>query len=127
MAPPFMTKALGGEWSASLSGRFTPGERTPGTHRIGWVGPKGGLDAVGEEKNPVPARNRTLAVQPVARRYTDWAIPAPEQTYENRTEHTNTLYGQNVEFWCVKAGDAYSNQSVPHRKHITSPLQRPTV
>jgi hypothetical protein len=29
---------------------------------------------------------------------------------ENRTEHTDTLYGQ----------------SVPHRKHITSPLQSPT-
>jgi translation initiation factor IF-1 len=32
---------------------------------------------------------------------------------ENHTEHTNTLCGQNAEF-------------VPHRKHITSPLQSPT-
>jgi translation initiation factor IF-1 len=32
---------------------------------------------------------------------------------ENHTEHTDTLCGQNVEF-------------VPHRKHITSPRQRPT-
>jgi hypothetical protein len=32
---------------------------------------------------------------------------------ENRTEHTDTLCGQNVEF-------------VPHRKHITSPLQSST-
>jgi hypothetical protein len=32
---------------------------------------------------------------------------------ENHTEHTDTLCGQNVEF-------------VPHRKHITSPLQSPT-
>jgi maltose alpha-D-glucosyltransferase/alpha-amylase len=31
----------------------------------------------------------------------------------NHTEHTNTLCGQNVEF-------------VPHRKHITSPLQSST-
>jgi hypothetical protein len=45
---------------------------------------------------------------------------------ENHTEHTDTLYGQNVEFWCVNADDTYSNQSVPHRKHITSPLQSPT-
>jgi hypothetical protein len=29
---------------------------------------------------------------------------------ENQTEHTDTLCGQNVEL-------------VPHRKHITSPLQ----
>jgi hypothetical protein len=32
---------------------------------------------------------------------------------ENHTEHTDTLCGQNAE-------------SVPHRKHITSPLQSPT-
>jgi hypothetical protein len=28
---------------------------------------------------------------------------------ENRTEYTNTLCGQNVKFWCVKAGCIYSN------------------
>jgi hypothetical protein len=40
MAPPFLTLALDG-------GRFTPGERAPGTHWIGgWVGPRTGLDAV---------------------------------------------------------------------------------
>jgi hypothetical protein len=33
--------------------------------------------------------------------------------WENHTEHTDTLCGQNAEF-------------VPHRKHITSPLQSPT-
>jgi hypothetical protein len=32
---------------------------------------------------------------------------------ENHTEHTDTLCGQNTGF-------------VPHRKHITSPLQSPT-
>jgi hypothetical protein len=32
---------------------------------------------------------------------------------ENHTEHTNTLCGQKT-------------QSVPHRKHITFPLQSPT-
>jgi hypothetical protein len=30
---------------------------------------------------------------------------------ENRTEHTDTLYGQNAAFWYVKAGDVYSNHS----------------
>jgi hypothetical protein len=41
----FLTSALvGGEWSASRPGRFTPGERAPGTHYIGgWVDPKSGL------------------------------------------------------------------------------------
>jgi hypothetical protein len=42
----FFTAALvGGEWSASSRGRFTPRERAPGTHWIGgWVSPRGGLD-----------------------------------------------------------------------------------
>jgi hypothetical protein len=41
-----MTSALvGGEWSASRPGRFTPRERAHGTHWIGgWVGPWAGLD-----------------------------------------------------------------------------------
>jgi hypothetical protein len=42
----FLTSAVdGGEWSASLPGRFTPGERAAGTHWIaGWVGSRAGLD-----------------------------------------------------------------------------------
>jgi hypothetical protein len=42
----FLTSALdGGEWSTSRPGRFTPGERDPGTHWIGgWVGLRAGLD-----------------------------------------------------------------------------------
>jgi hypothetical protein len=37
----FLTLALvGGEWSASRPGSFTPEERAPGTHYIGgWVDP----------------------------------------------------------------------------------------
>jgi hypothetical protein len=42
----FLTSALAaGESSASRPGRFTPGERAPGTHWIGgWVVPTAGLD-----------------------------------------------------------------------------------
>jgi hypothetical protein len=42
-----LTSALvGGEWSASRSCRFTPGEIAPGiVCRGGWVGPRTGLDA----------------------------------------------------------------------------------
>jgi hypothetical protein len=41
-----LTSALAGdEWSDSRPGRFTPGERAPGTHSIGgWVDPRIGLD-----------------------------------------------------------------------------------
>jgi hypothetical protein len=65
MAPSFLTSALDrSEWSPSRPGRFTPGERAPGTHWIGdWVG--------GVEKRLAPARNRASAVQTVTRRYTD--------------------------------------------------------
>jgi hypothetical protein len=42
----FLTSALvGGEWSASRFGRFTPAERAPGTNLIGgWVDPRAGLN-----------------------------------------------------------------------------------
>jgi hypothetical protein len=47
----FLTSVLGGQWSDSCSGRFTPGERAPGTHWIGgWVGHRTGLEDV-EKKN----------------------------------------------------------------------------
>jgi hypothetical protein len=39
---------------------------------------------------------------------------------ENRTEHIDTLCGQNAEILHIRI------QFVPHRKHITSPLQSPT-
>jgi hypothetical protein len=69
----FLTSALvGGEWSASRSDRFIPGERAPGTHCIGgWLGLRAGLNAVekrkfltlpGLELRPLgrPARSQSL-------------------------------------------------------------------
>jgi hypothetical protein len=43
--PLFLTSALvGGQWSASHSGRFTPG-KSPATHCIeGWMDTRAGLD-----------------------------------------------------------------------------------
>jgi hypothetical protein len=47
-----LTSALvGGDWSASRPGHFTPGERASRTHRIrGWVDPTAGLDDVEKRK-----------------------------------------------------------------------------
>jgi hypothetical protein len=69
----FLTSALDGdEWLASRPGRFTPGERAPGTHWIGgWVDPRAVLDAVVKRKIPSPRREwnpRTPTVQPVDRK-----------------------------------------------------------
>jgi hypothetical protein len=78
-----LTFALdGSEWSASRPGRFTPRERPPGAHWIGgWAGPRAGLNAASKSKISNSRREsnpRTLIVQPVDNRYTDWATPAPD-------------------------------------------------
>jgi hypothetical protein len=74
--PVFFTSALiGGEWLASLSSRFNLGGRTPNTHWIGgWVGLRNGVDDVDRDSNSDPS-----VIQLVARRYTDYAIPAPSR------------------------------------------------
>jgi hypothetical protein len=52
-----------------------PGKR-PGTHCTGgWVGPRAGLDGCGKSRLSPGFDHWT--VQPVASRYTDYAIPAP--------------------------------------------------
>jgi hypothetical protein len=68
----FLTSALaGGEWSASRSCRFTPGESATGTHWIGgWVGRRAGMDVEkrtfltlpGHELRPLarPTRSQSL-------------------------------------------------------------------
>jgi hypothetical protein len=57
-----------------------PAALPPGTHWIGgWVGPRAVLDAVVKRKIPSPRREsnpRSPIIQPVAQRYTDWAITA---------------------------------------------------
>jgi hypothetical protein len=83
-----LTSALErGEWSASRPGRFTSRERTSGTYWTGgWVGPRAVLDVVVKRKIPSPCResnHRTPIVQPVAQRYTDWAITAHNQVILN--------------------------------------------
>jgi hypothetical protein len=53
----FLTSALvGGQWSASHPGHFTPGERVPGTHWTkGWVDLRTGLHNVERRKKlPLP-------------------------------------------------------------------------
>jgi hypothetical protein len=71
----FLTSALvGGEWSASRPGHFTPGERDPGTRWIGgWMGPGTVMDYMEKGKSfPYRDSNSDLStVRPVTNRYTD--------------------------------------------------------
>jgi hypothetical protein len=57
--------------------RFTPGERTPGTHCTGgWVGPRAGLDTEtrGKILSPLPGIELRSPGRPaLARHYSDWA------------------------------------------------------
>jgi hypothetical protein len=60
--PRFLISAqVGGEWSASPLGCFSPGERAPGTHWTGdWVSPRAGLDDVEKILDPTTTGTRIV-------------------------------------------------------------------
>jgi hypothetical protein len=74
---------FGANGTSALDGdgvpRFSPRERTPGTHCTGgWVDPKAGLDTEATGKILCLCRGSNLdrpVFQPIARHYTDWATP----------------------------------------------------
>jgi hypothetical protein len=60
------------------------------------VGPQSRSRCCGEDKFLSLARNRIPAAQPVVRRYTNWAIPAPDMYVKNslsNTELQSQLHG----------------------------------
>jgi hypothetical protein len=79
--PLFFTSALdGGQLQAPAA---LPQGKAHGTHwRGGWEDTRAGLDAAEWRHNSSPASKPIPAVQSVARRYTDWAIPALYPTKE---------------------------------------------
>jgi hypothetical protein len=81
IARTFLTSALDGiQWSASRSGLFTTKENplVPTGQEAGWA-PEPVWTLWSWEESLAPVGNRIPAVQPVAHRYTDWAIPALPQ------------------------------------------------
>jgi hypothetical protein len=86
IAPLILWPRQRGDLSASRPGHFIPRERDPDTPWIGgWLGPRAVLDAVVKRKIPSPRRQsnpRTPIVQPIAQRYTDWAITGQHRKYE---------------------------------------------
>jgi hypothetical protein len=77
----FLTLALvGGKWSLSHSGHFTPGERAPVPIRQEAGCAPELIWTMWRRENSWPYRDSNSdpsVVQPVASRYTDYAIPAP--------------------------------------------------
>jgi hypothetical protein len=75
----FLTSALvGDQWSA-----LPLGKEPPGTHWIGgWADPRASLDNMEKRKFlTLPGLKLCpLAIQPVASRYPDYAIPAPHNS-----------------------------------------------
>jgi hypothetical protein len=56
--------------------------KSPGYLCIGWLGRSQSRSRRCEKRNCLPtARNWTPVIQPVARLYTDWAIPVPHKEY----------------------------------------------
>jgi hypothetical protein len=75
----FLTSALDwGGWSPSRPGRFTPGEKAPGTDWVaGWVSLKADLEAVAKRKNPCPCRESKPGrpASGLLTHYTNWDNP----------------------------------------------------
>jgi hypothetical protein len=114
IAPQFLSSAQnGGEWSASRSGRLTPGEIAPGTHWIwGWVGPRVGLDTA-EKRKIIPRRESNPGR--LARRYTDSSSSSPTTTINNKYNNNNSLPFQHLNARFEKAGSP-GDGSTPRRK-----------
>jgi hypothetical protein len=122
-----LTLALdGGEWSASRSCRFTPKERAPGIHWKGdWVSPRAILDEEVMRKIPSPCRwesnPRTPIIQPIARRYTDWAILALQSHIFNSNFRVTPSLLQHENLFCFEFCLLYCSQV--HFLFLFSPFQ----
>jgi hypothetical protein len=83
-----------GERSKPRPGRLYPRER-PGTHCTGgWVGIEAGVERSGKSRP-----HRDLTFQPVASRYTDYAIPAPMFSYfslQRQTYYVNSYEAKEI-------------------------------
>jgi len=77
---PYSFLNLGARWGwvVKATPRLLYPREGPGTYCVGgWVGPRAGLYGCGKSRLPPAFYPRTL--QPVASRYTDWAILAPPE------------------------------------------------
>ena len=87
---PIRKPALGGGWSTPLSGRFTP--RKDPVLIIGEVGWTSVPVLMGQKISP-PLGFDSRTVQPVASRYTDWAVPAAKKSYTKVKSKVHPITG----------------------------------
>ena len=120
----FMTTALeGGEGSASRPGRSLPPGKTWYPFYRGWMGSRVGLDRCGKSR-PTPGFD-PQTVQPVASRYTDWAIPAHSHylTYSHIHWHSRAA-SHFIQF--TNHISQYLPRSTSHAVPLTQYLPRST-
>ena len=87
---------MGGEWLTPRPDRFTPGKETRYLFYMRLGGPQGWSERVRNISSPPGFNRRT--VQPVASRYTDWAIPAHREQTELPRNQNSVLY-KVVQIW----------------------------
>jgi hypothetical protein len=123
-------------WMISVTPRprFTPGERAPGTHRIGsWMGSRAGLDteAIGKIRCLCRGSNPDRPdVQSVVRHHTAWATPAlTVAVYLNKVRLcrlNNGVAGSTPFMVCLSVSGVVQHQHVPSTDtlfHATSPIE----
>jgi rRNA maturation protein Nop10 len=117
----------GGRWSTPRPGHFTPwNTRYPSYRRLG--GPQGWCGKMRKISTPSGFDPRT--VQPLASRYTDWAISAPNiKVVRLSSFRTSRLYSQQIplELISVRGWVNQRGQSATERrKSMKIPIENRT-
>jgi len=125
----FLTSALdGGEWSASLPGRFAPREGAPNARWVGgWVGTGGGMDALARGGIPASAWNRTPGHRSpdVVAIVTEFCAQISLLNARVMSFHS-VSHGSHTQLTCFLSLFALSSRtsmSVPEISDLTNPME----
>ena len=109
-------------WVVNATLRPLYSRERPGTPCIGgWVGPRADLDGCGKSR---PHRDLdTRTVQPVASRYTDWAITAPTYNRINEKYLLKAKSSLAVINLCFSCKDAIWDMKLSTHLHVVPTLR----